>query len=100
MIEYVREQLPDTELLAQLAEEAAELGQAALKLRRVIDGRNPTPVSLSVAHANFEEEIADVLLCLETLGFYLDVLAKYKAMMDGKLTRWAKRLREGCDDDG
>lgn len=30
--------LPKTEILAQLAEEASELAQAALKLRRALDG--------------------------------------------------------------
>jgi hypothetical protein len=35
--------LPKTEILAQLAEEASELAQAALKLRRALDGTNPTP---------------------------------------------------------
>ena len=31
--------------LEQLAEEAAELSQAALKLARVLRGENPTPVN-------------------------------------------------------
>lgn len=35
--------LPKAEILAQLAEEASELAQAALKLRRAIDKENPTP---------------------------------------------------------
>ena len=42
--EMVNIDLPKTEILAQLAEEAAELAQAALKLRRSLDGTNPTPV--------------------------------------------------------
>ena len=32
MIEYIREQLPDEVLLCQLAEEASELEQAALRI--------------------------------------------------------------------
>ena len=48
--------LPETEVLAQLAEEAAELAQAALKLRRVLDGTNPTPLSESEARAALAEE--------------------------------------------
>ena len=51
------------ELLAGLAEEAAELAQAALKLRRTLDGRNPTPVSTGDASRKLNEEFADVLLC-------------------------------------
>lgn len=38
--------LPKTEILAQLAEEASKLAQAALKLRRALDGTNPTPKSV------------------------------------------------------
>lgn len=97
MINYVGDQLPQEELLAQLAEETAELGKAALKLRRVLDGKNPTPVSLSAAFENFEEEIADVLLCLRVLGFDAATLAKYEGTMQGKLERWVARLREKED---
>lgn len=39
----VTDYLTPAELLAQLAEESAELAQAALKLRRAYDGTNPTP---------------------------------------------------------
>lgn len=55
--------LPEEEVLAQLAEEAAELAQAALKLRRVLDGTNPTPLSESKARAALAEERTDVSLC-------------------------------------
>ena len=50
------ETLPETERLAQLAEEAAELAQAALKLRRAIDGTNPTPKTIAEARENLIEE--------------------------------------------
>jgi NTP pyrophosphatase (non-canonical NTP hydrolase) len=92
MIEYIREQLPHEELLCQLAEEAAELSQAALKLRRVYDGSNPTPVSLIDALESVHEEIADVRLCLRVLGYELDTQTA-QTMMDAKLERWARRLK-------
>lgn len=38
MNKKVSDILPKTEILAQLAEEASELAQAALKLRRALDG--------------------------------------------------------------
>jgi hypothetical protein len=38
MQKKVSDILPKTEILAQLAEEASELAQAALKLRRALDG--------------------------------------------------------------
>lgn len=43
MSKKVSDILPKTEILAQLAEEASELAQAALKMRRALDGTNPTP---------------------------------------------------------
>ena len=90
MIEYIREKLTTEELLAQLAEEAAELAHAALKLRRVYDGTNPTPVTHEEALANLHEEIADVRLVLELLE--LTNKLEQTAIMAEKLTRWARRL--------
>lgn len=92
MTDYIRENVPAAELLAQLAEEATELGHAALKLRRVIDGKNPTPVTFDEAFANLNEEIGDILLCLETLGLPVEVRA-YRKDMDAKLERWVRRLK-------
>lgn len=59
-IDTVREYLDQDELLAQLAEEAAELAQAALKLRRAYTGINPTPVTRRAAYNALLEELADV----------------------------------------
>lgn len=47
--------LPEDELLAQLAEECSEAAKAALKLRRVRNGANPTPVSEEDAFSNLVE---------------------------------------------
>lgn len=65
--------LPKAEILAQLAEEASELAQAALKLRRAIDKENPTPKSKAEATDDLIEEIADVQLCLEVLFYDSDL---------------------------
>lgn len=46
MMDKIRDYLSDAEIVAQLAEEASELTQTALKLRRVLDGTNPTLVVL------------------------------------------------------
>lgn len=93
MIEYIREQLSQEELLCQLAEEASELAHAALKLRRCIDGRNPTPVTETEAVKNLLEEVGDVLLCLKTLGFPTD-FDDYSGDINSKLKRWVERLKE------
>jgi len=92
MVEYIRDQLGDEELLAQLSEECNELAKAALKMRRVLDGRNPTPVRMSEAWANLQEEVADVMLCLRVLGIDYN-LDEYSSQMEAKLDRWVGRLR-------
>ena len=90
---YIWHTLSPEELLAQLAEEGAELTHAALKLRRAKDGTNPTPVVQSSAMNALLEEIADVMLLVELLHFdpYDDEI---RNIMDFKLQRWEKRLKE------
>ena len=82
--------LSTDEILAQLAEEATELAQAALKLRRAMTGINPTPVTREAAESNLDEEISDTALCLELLG-----LAADQRTMEAKLARWRERLEGG-----
>ena len=93
-LHYIRENLGVSELLAQLAEEAGELAHAALKLRRVYDGKNPAPIHPDEAFENLLEEIGDVDNCLEALE--LDD-PKYAIQMhrnkEEKIKRWAWRLR-------
>lgn len=83
------------ELLVGLAEEAAELSQAALKLRRTLDGRNPTPLTTGDASRKLNEEFADVLLCAAVLGLDREELAR---IIREKAARWTTRLVEGCED--
>lgn len=92
-LEIIREIVPESEQLAQLAEETMELGQAALKMRRALSGVNPTPVRLDEALASFREEVADVLLCLRVLGYDKPTSA-IEEIMQAKTDRWATRLRE------
>ena len=66
-VEYIKSRLEKTERLLGLTEEALELALAALKLRRVLDGRNPTPVSEERATENLLEEYGDVLNSIEVL---------------------------------
>lgn len=93
-IDTVREHLDQSELLTQLAEEAAELGKAALKLRRAYTGTNPTPISSTDAFANLLEELADVQTCALVLGFSHPVHRRSIAKITAeKLERWAGRLQ-------
>ena len=93
-INYIREQLSESELLAQLAEECAELAKASLKLRRVITtSSSPTPVSKEDAINDIAEEIADVRLCLKVLGYDEIFKDKIKRVYKLKCNRWVLRLR-------
>ena len=89
--EKIKQHIPQDELLAQLAEECAELSQAALKLRRALTGINPTPVTAEEARKNLVEETADVynvlglLLDAEDNAEIYDIIWRTKA-------RWVKRL--------
>ena len=88
--EYVRDTLPDRDLLEQLAEECNELSKASLKLIRAIgDSENPTPISKVEAYDNFIEEQKDVISVL-----WLLTNSDRYAYIDNypKMERWAKRL--------
>lgn len=89
-LKAIRRTLPRTELLAQLAEEAAELSQAALKFRRALNGLNPTPRTCAEAALDLQEELSDVALCAKLLNLNPD-----EDIMEAKCKRWINRLLEG-----
>ena len=94
MSEKITDYLPETEILAQLAEEASELAQAALKLRRALDGTNPTPKSVRECRKALVEEIADMRVCLQELPLNsAERMATYQ-IAEKKQARWVKRLQE------
>jgi NTP pyrophosphatase (non-canonical NTP hydrolase) len=94
-IDMIREIMPQAEIMTQLAEEAAELAQAALKYRRTLSNSNPTPVTRHEAEKVLLEEIADVKLCLHVAGFEA---VRHKIEVNRTITakaeRWLKRLME------
>ena len=81
-------------LLEQLAEESAELAQAALKMARKIRNENPTPKSHADCVANLQEEIADVELCISVLPAALHDPAEVGRTMAAKHRRWNERLHD------
>lgn len=110
--------LPEEEILAQMAEECVEASKAALKLRRVRCGVNPTPVSEKDAFENLVEELADIYLCsivffggcsIVFFGGELDdndpcnmcdaVGDRMVEIMEQKLARWKYRLMKKEDVD-
>lgn len=100
MINHIRREVPKGELLAQLAEEAVELAHAALKLRRTFEPTsttNPTPVTPCEAVSAVEEEIADVLLLLDLVGFPQDKHSVVR-IQHMKLARWVRRLHAAKEE--
>ena len=100
-IENVREYritdyMSQPDLMAQLAEEAAELAQAALKLRRVLTGGSPTPVGITEAVASLNEECADVQLCASQVAYINPEV--FSAEMRLKEERWILRLRQAAGE--
>lgn len=91
---YVKDNLLMRDKLEQIAEESAELSQAALKLIRAYKlSGNPTPMDSGEAVKNFCEEIQDLLCVLrvvfpEELWAYLSDVENYD-----KYERWANRIK-------
>ena len=92
-IEYIRENVSERELLEQLAEESAELTQAALKLIRAKGlSNNPTPKEAEQLQRELLEEFADVSIIVFVLFSFM-VTPPFIHEND-KIKRWVKRLKE------
>ena len=104
-LEYIAANLSDEDILCQIAEEADELAQAALKLRRAITQTNPTPVSDEEAVDSIIEEYADTIGAFEIwaakcggdgvrlVGYDL------AEIIDAKYARKVKQIKEGKKHD-
>ena len=79
--------------LEQLAEESAELGHAALKPARILRGENPTPVGEVEARERLTEEVADVMVVVDSL-MDTRMLRDIGEKCTGKKDRWEQRLRQ------
>ncbi len=94
-IEYIKDHCPMAHRLAQLAEECAELSQAALKCLRVAGLGTPTPVTPVMANLMLMDEMADVLSCILVIEARENIESGYICdQMNDKLRRWVDRLRE------
>ena len=90
---YVCEELASRDKLEQVAEEASELSQAALKLIRALGmSGNPTPTTSEQALEAFREEAQD-LLCVLRLMFTDSAWERITNIDDyPKYRRWACRV--------
>lgn len=91
--EYILESIGFPAALEQLAEEASELSQAALKLSRIHRGENPTPVDEEIALIALIEEFTDVLLAADVCEVYKD-----STIYSTKLTRWRNRINDRVEN--
>lgn len=82
-----KEKIGEVAVYEQLAEEAAELAQAALKVSRILRGENPTPVTLEEAKDHLIEELTDVYVCCSELRIDYD-----HDIFDSKVRRWMSRI--------
>ena len=100
-IREIREKYGSEYLLRQLAEESAELAQAALKLIRA--KRKETPVTVQEARADLVKELADVSNMFDAVFRVLlepgeqDAVREISTM---KQLRMYDRLMNGGGDDG
>lgn len=107
-IRYIASVLSTEDILCQLAEEASELAQAALKLRRALTGTNPTPLPEGAAIDMLFEELTDVLIAKEVYvtayandkRHFSDPERYIRTIADVKIRRWVERLKEKKVDDG
>lgn len=76
-------------LYDQLAEEAVELAQAAIKMARIMRGENPSPVTQSFAEKCVREEYNDIINVAKILKIPID-----DDLQRGKMCRWIDRLNE------
>lgn len=88
-VDEIKASLSERDLLEGLAEEAAELSQAALKVIRAKEmGNNTTPMTEEDATENLMEEISDVLCYMKVMGVPVPDVNGNK-----KWKRWAERCR-------
>lgn len=94
LIEYITTHTNELDLLVAIAEEAAELNKAALKLARARKYVNhPTPLSSDQAFKDLIEEYTDVKLCADALAIDVD-----PNLLGKKTLRWAKRLERAAEE--
>ena len=82
-------------LLEQTAEECAELAHACLKMSRNLRGENPTPVADVWIKASVQEELADLMNCVDIMLHIPWINAKrVQDIQIEKIKRWGERIRE------
>lgn len=82
----------DEAMWLQLAEEAAELSQAACKMARYLHGTNPVGKSETMIRADIIGEFSDVINCARRLAIPIN-----EDFIRYKNERWIRRIEEMHD---
>lgn len=90
--EYISAFLTTHEKWGQLAEEASELSQAALKMQRLFMPTNKPRKTYAECLSNVYEEIADILVCLDVLEIRQDT-DEINRVRSEKERRWARGIK-------
>lgn len=102
-LEYIAANLSDEDILCQIAEEAAELAQAALKLRRAISQTNPTPITVGEAVDNLFEEYGDTVgafrVWAKKNNLDNEIYETSNENIYSKYDRWTDRIKESKKHD-
>lgn len=94
-MDKISDYLSTGDLLCQLAEECSELAQAALKLKRAMEGTNPPQRSILECWDDLDEEIADVFLVIQQMGLTdREHTEKFVAIAEKKKERWLHWLQK------
>lgn len=89
-LEHINDILGPVAMWLQLAEEAAELSQAAAKLARFYEGRNPVAYDIRNSDTLKEmlvEELTDVAIVVDALGMRVN-----SGLYVDKVVRWTSRI--------
>lgn len=97
-LEYIAANLSEEDILCQIAEEAAELAKAALKLIRAISQTNPTPITVGEAVDNLFEEYSDTVgsfrVWAKKNNLDNEIYETSNENIYSKFDRWADRIKE------
>lgn len=86
-------------LLEQFAEECTELAQASLKYARKLRNENPTTRHFSEIINHFQEEIADIFVCIDELESAHLIDHRYiSEIKELKINRWYEIVKQRRSD--
>ena len=95
MVAYICDHVSEPALFLQMAEEAAELSHAAMKMVRFINGDCPIGLSKEVIANHIAEEMGDVMNCIDVVT-KANYIPPSEVLDSGekKLIRWVNRINE------